>query len=82
METQYEAMSVEALEAEIHSLGEQRDAIAQEQRAAHRVLNRKLTEQSASKKIASLSDAEKAALLQQLKAQSIQSDESVGTPGQ
>ncbi|MEW6211544.1 MAG: hypothetical protein AB1631_24470 [Acidobacteriota bacterium] len=77
----YEAMSIEELEDEIHSLGDRRAAIAELQRAAHRVLNEKLCAQAVARKLESMSDAEKAALWQQLNAESIQSQEEVGTPG-
>lgn len=81
-EPDYEAMSIEDLEAAIHALGEERLAIAERQRAAHRVLNRKLTEQSAARKLESMSSAERAALRQQLNAQGVESGEQFGDIGQ
>ena len=45
------------------------------------IINQRLTQEAAERKLATMSDPEKRALLQTLKAKGIESEEAVGTPG-
>jgi len=77
----YNQMTIEELEKANQELMEQRQKIKDEQRLIAAVLDRKQAEARAKAKVARMSDPEKAALAQVLKAGSIESAEAVGSPG-
>lgn len=74
----YEQMSIEELEAAIAALTEEQYQLKQQKLAAHAVLDTKAQAAAAQRKVAALSEGEKSALLQELRAHGISSEESFG----
>jgi len=72
-----EKMSIEELEFYIQDLMAQRAEVVAMQREAQGVLDRKRAERDAREKVGRMSDAEKAALLQVVRAEGIESGEVV-----
>ena len=60
----YDNMTIEQLTAELQRITEQRAALRQEQRQVHAALDRKQAAQHAADLVATMSDADKAALAQ------------------
>lgn len=79
--SKYESMTIEKLDAELTRLHTEQKRILAEKKAVARVLDAKLSEQSALAKLAALSDSERAALRQVLMAKSVESESVVGAPG-
>jgi hypothetical protein len=77
----YKNMSIEDLEKLNQDLMNQREAIKEEQRKIAAVLDEKCALRDAQRKAETMSDPEKAALLQILKPEGIRSEEKVGEPG-
>lgn len=77
----YDALSIEELDAELTRLWAEQKAILGQKKAVARALDKKLVVKSALEKAAKLSDAELAVLEQILRAESIESGEAVGAPG-
>lgn len=73
----YEQMTVEQLTAELQRLNEQRAALREQAIAVHAVLDRKQAVETARRKLAEMSDVEKAALAQLVQAEGIESGEAV-----
>lgn len=73
----FEQMTVEQLTAELQRLNEQRAALREQAMAAHAVLDRKQAVATARRKLAEMSDVEKAALAQLVQAEGIESGEAV-----
>ena len=69
----YETMTIEELEKAIQALSAQREALKAQQQAAHDVLNAKVAAEAAAKLVANLDDAQKAALLQAIQGQGLDS---------
>lgn len=76
----FEAMSVEELEQFIQERDEEVQMLRNVKAAAHVVLDQKNLEAQALAKLETMSDPERAALLQVLKADGISSAEKVGAP--
>lgn len=76
-----EVMTVEELEQHIQKLDVVKQTVRDQQREAHAVLDRKNAELAAAAKLENLSDPEKAALLQVLQHDGIETAEEVGVPG-
>lgn len=75
----YEAMTVEELEAEIAEINAERAALKDVAVAVHGFLDAKNAQASALRKLATLSDAEKALLVQMIEAQGAESNGAIGT---
>lgn len=73
----YEQMTVEQLTAELQRLNEQRAALREQAMGVHAVLDRKQAVETARRKLAEMSDVEKAALAQLVQAEGIESGEAV-----
>lgn len=73
----YSRMSVEQLEEANKTLMEEKEKIREEQRQLNDVLSKKVAEESAKQLAETLSDDQKAALVQQIQAEGISSDEQV-----
>ena len=73
----YEQMSVEQLTAELQRINEERAALKAVAGAVHAVLDRKQAVETARRKLAAMSDVEKAALAQVVAAEGIESGEAV-----
>lgn len=73
-----EKMNAQELEAEITKLATQREALRLKQSALQAALSKKLTQDSALRKLSQITDAEKQALAQALAAEGIQSGEEFG----
>lgn len=80
--TDYDSLSVEELEDKIHTMEAERAAMGDEIHAVHKVLEAKILAADAQRRIANLSDTERVALLQSLTAAPVESEETLGTPGQ
>lgn len=76
----YEQMTIEELEAFIAKINAERAVLKAQAVAVHAVLDAKNTTAAAAKKLATMSDAEKAALLQMIQAQSVASNGALGHP--
>lgn len=74
----HDTMTVDELEAEIAGINEQRAVLKAKAVEVHRVLDAKNVKAAAERKLATLSDAEKAALVQMIQAQGAPSNGSVG----
>jgi hypothetical protein len=74
-------MSSEELEAHYQELDGQRAAIQAEARLVRAEIDQRVAAAEAARKLASMSDREKAALIQMLEAQGIESAEGFGSPG-
>ena len=74
-------LSIAELEAMLTDLHAQRKALAERKRGVARALDAKLVEQAARERLDAMSDVEKQALRQALRADGIQSGEAVGVPG-
>lgn len=77
-----ESMTIEELESVIHDCMAQRKVMKEFQKAASDILDRKRQASSAADKVAAMSDPERAALMQALRAQGVPSGEAFGKPGQ
>ena len=73
----YELMTVEQLTAELQRINEERAALREQAMAVHAVLDRKQAVETARRKLAEMSDVEKAALAQIVAAEGIESGEAV-----
>jgi len=73
----YEQMTVEQLEAELQRISGERAALKEKAVAVHAVLDRRNAEAAARRKLAEMSDVEKAALAQIVAAEGIESGEAV-----
>jgi len=73
----YEAMTVEQLEAELQRISEERAALKTRAVAAHAVLDRRNGEAAARRRLATMSDVERAALAQIVATEGIESGEAV-----
>jgi hypothetical protein len=78
MDRDYEAMSADDLSSLNLQLSNQRDAIKQQQRTITRVLDRKLAEEEARQRIERMSDPERAALFQVVRADHLASSLKIG----
>lgn len=76
----YEDMSLEQLEKENQKLMAQKDAIRENQKVITALMDEKSSMAEAQRKVATMSNAEKAALVQVLQPQGIASEETFGTP--
>lgn len=74
-------MSIEDLEERAQALDEEYAAIRDEKQLVQEILSEKVIEQQALARLETMSDAEKAVLVQHIKAEGIKSEEKVGTPG-
>lgn len=74
-------MSVEQLQAQLDRLNAERDALKEQIRRITPVLDAKQAQAAAGRKLAAMSDSERAALAQLLRTEGIPSGEAVGTPG-
>lgn len=79
--TELEAMSVDELEKFIQERDEEVQMLRNVKAAAHVVLDQKNLEAQAAARLETMSDPEKKALYQYLKAEGIPSAEKTGTPG-
>lgn len=75
----YDTMTVEELEAAIAEINAQRAVLKAQAVAVHAVLDAKNVLASTAKKLATMSDAEKSALVQMINAEAVQSNGAVGT---
>ncbi len=73
----YEQMSVEQLEAELQRISGERAELKAQALSAHAVLDRRNAEAAARRRLATMSDVEKAALAQIVAAEGIESGEAV-----
>ena len=73
----YEQMTVEQLEAELQRISGERAALKEQAVAAHTVLDRRQAVEAARRKLAEMSDVEKAALAQIVAAEGIEGGEAV-----
>ncbi len=73
-----ENMSADDIEAELQSLSVQKDEIRDRQRALTAALDSKRGQEDAERRVAALSDPEKAALAQVLKAEGVKPRSAVG----
>lgn len=74
-------MSVDELEKFIQARDEEVQALRDVKAVAHDILDRKNAEEAAMQKLATMSEPERAALLQVMQAEGIASEEAHGTPG-
>lgn len=77
----YDQMSVDELEKAIQNMAAEVREIKKEQKLAHLALDAKITAAEVARKLALMSDAEKLALVQAIKAEGVKSGEGVGIPG-
>jgi ribosomal protein L29 len=77
MAKQLKNMTVEELETHLQGLDEQKQDIRRQQLEAHAELDRLNAEADAERKLANMSEPERAAILQALKAEGVESTESV-----
>lgn len=75
------SMSIPALEKHINALDGDRQQIRANMIEAHALLDKKNTQEAARRRLETLSDPEKAALLQELKTEGVKSEAAVGMPG-
>lgn len=75
----YDTMTVEELEATIAEINAKRAVLKAQAVAVHTVLDAKNVQTSAARKLATLSDAEKAALVQMINTQAVASNGAIGT---
>jgi hypothetical protein len=73
--------TVEEIDEELMKLGQKRDQIKAEMLDLTRVRDEKAALEAAEQRVATMSDPERAALLQTLQAGGIESDHKMGTPG-
>lgn len=76
----YEQMTVEELEALIAKINADRAALKEQAMAVHSVLDNKNITAAAAKKLATMSDAEKVALMQMIQANAVGSNGAIGSP--
>ena len=72
---------VEALEEHIQMIDEKVQELRQEQLEIHAVIDQKNAMEAAQRRVENLSDVERAALEQSLKAIGVETAEKIGTPG-
>lgn len=77
-----ERLSIEELEQELGEINSQRDELAVVARQVSAVLNRKVGEREVRRKLEKMSEGERAALAQIIRAEGIESGEAVGQIGQ
>lgn len=77
----YEEMTIPELEKVIQGMAAQVLEIKAEQRKAHAVLDEKVIRADLVRKLANLTDPEKAALVQMIQAEGVEGQEGVGIPG-
>lgn len=73
--------TVEEIDEELWKLGQKRDAIKAEMLELTRARDAKAALEDAEQRVATMSDPERAALLQTLQTTGIESDHKMGTPG-
>jgi len=78
MSNEYEDFSIEELEAAIAAITLEQSRLKQQKLAIHSVLDRKMQTAEATRKLAAMSDSEKAALLQVMQAEGIPTAEEFG----
>ena len=78
MSNEYEDFTIEELVSAIAAITLEQGRLKQQKLAIHAVLDRKMQEAEAKRKMATMSDGEKAALLQVLQADGITTEEEFG----
>ncbi len=78
MSNEYEEFTIEELEAAISAITLEQSRLKQQKLALHAVLDRKMQAAEAARKLATMSDSEKAALRQVLEAEAIATAEEFG----
>lgn len=77
-----EELSLDELVAHQQDINAQRSTLKEKALVVQRVIDRKMAEQEVARKLASMSDDEKRALVHAISTQGIKSEEAVGKPGQ
>jgi hypothetical protein len=78
MSNEYEEFTIDELEAAISAITLEQSQLKQQKLALHAVLDRKMQAAEAARKLATMSDGEKAVLLQVLQAEGITPSEEFG----
>lgn len=81
MAVSYDQMSTDELVAENLRLSEQKEEIRARQLVINEEISKRATYESAARKLETMNDPEKEALVQMIKAEGIPSAEKVGEPG-
>lgn len=77
----YSTMSAAELNERLHEITEQRHALREEALAVHAAMDKQILAEDAERRVAALSDSEKAALRQALGPEGVETEEAVGVPG-